>query len=112
MEPNNSTYTEMYNGKLIFPPYDTPLIDYDPRYYAGDLGFYITATHKLAQDKPTVTLSVPIARLGLDEIPAHAAARTSCMNELPPKGWTACGPPISPPASASWTCRAKASSSP
>lgn len=85
MEPSNSTYSEMYNGKLIFPPFDAPLIDYDPRYFAGDLGFYITGTHKLAKDKPTVTLSIPIARLGLDKIPEQqAAAADHCLRALAP----------------------------
>ena len=85
MEPNNATYSEMYNGKLIFPPFDAPLIDYDPRYFAGDLGFYITGTHKLAQDKPTVTLSIPITRLGLDKIPTQqVAAADHCLRALAP----------------------------
>ncbi len=85
MEPNNSTYTEMYNGKLIFPPFDASSTDYDPRYFAGDLGFYITGTHKLAKDKPTVTLSIPITRLGLDKIPAQqAAAADYCLRALAP----------------------------
>ncbi len=34
--------------------------DWDPTYYNGNVGFRITATHKLAQDKPTVTIMLPI----------------------------------------------------
>ena len=85
MEPGNATYSEMYNGRLIFPPFDASSTDYDPRYFAGDLGFYITGTNKLAKDKPTVTMSIPIARLGLDKVPAQAAAAADhCLRALAP----------------------------
>ena len=61
MEPNTATYTEMYNGSITkcygHPPEEK---DWDPTYYNGDVGFRITATHKLEQDKPTVTIMLPI----------------------------------------------------
>lgn len=67
MEPNTSTYTEMYNGSMsvIDPRYpDMPAVTvYEPTYYAGEIGYTITATHKLAQDRPTVTVIIPIQQL-------------------------------------------------
>ncbi len=64
MDPNTSTYTEMYEGKMkVVPKSGLPWDDYDSRYFNGDIGFDITCTHKLAQDKPTVTVSIPTDRL-------------------------------------------------
>ena len=63
METSTQTYKEMYEGKIIVcdpsSPWLTPWADYDPTYYSGAIGFYITGTHKLAQDKPTVTVIIP-----------------------------------------------------
>lgn len=63
MEPNTTTYREMYNGSMsvIDPSYPDmpPMPAYDPIYYAGEIGYHITATHKLAQDRPTVTVNIP-----------------------------------------------------
>ena len=35
-------------------------------YYNESIGFDISTTHKLAQDKPTVVISIPCATLGID----------------------------------------------
>lgn len=77
MEPNTTTYAEMYNGSMIVadPSHPTmePYVDYSSVYYNGDVGFEITTTHKPAQDKPTVTVIIPCDCLGIgDYIPAAA----------------------------------------
>ena len=68
MEPNTCTYTEMYEGNvMVVPPTGGSWVDYDNRYYKGQIGFEITATHKYAQDKPTVTVMIPAEELLNDE---------------------------------------------
>ena len=63
--PNNTTtYTAMYEGQLKYVdprfPDLPPFVDYNPTYYYMDkIGFEITHAHKLAQSKPTVTISIP-----------------------------------------------------
>lgn len=77
MKPNTNTYKEMYEGPMSVADPDVPAVmpflDYDPTYYRGDIGFRITCTHKLAQDKPTVTILLPCELLGLDVYPIAAA---------------------------------------
>ena len=60
MENNTGTYTQMYNGPLVFAPDD---VEYDPRYYSLNAGFMISPTHRLAQDRPTVTVCIPAEKL-------------------------------------------------
>ncbi len=69
MEPNTTTYQSMYNGSItIFDSTSrTPVSDYDPTYYSGEIGYKITGTHKLAQDKPTVTIIIPVNRFLPDD---------------------------------------------
>ena len=63
MEPNTATYEEMYNGRLVYKDPMRPNVpgdpDFNPTYYRDDIGFWITGTHKLAQDKPTITIIIP-----------------------------------------------------
>ena len=69
MEPNTTTYKAMYEGGMtVVYPSSTPsaYVDYSPIYYNDSIGFNITATHKLAQDKPTVLINIPCATLGID----------------------------------------------
>lgn len=78
MEPNTTTYTDMYTGKLVIPMPHNPLdtvVDSDPIYWNGEIGFKITSTHKLAQDKPTVTVIVPAELLLSDEIGGQSLKR-------------------------------------
>ena len=74
MEPNTTTYKAMYEGNMVIsdPRYPTmdPYTDYSANYFSEDIGFEILTTHKLAQDKPTVLISIPCARLGID-VPTH-----------------------------------------
>lgn len=69
MEPNTATYSAMYEGSMTVvdtaskaPEYE----DYSATYYNESIGFEITATHKLAQDMPTVMISIPCQALGID----------------------------------------------
>ena len=76
MEPNTVTYKEMYEGGMLVadPSHPTiePWAEYDPTYYYGEIGFHISCTHKLAQDKPTVTISIPCKDLGIEPPPPEA----------------------------------------
>ena len=77
MDPNTITYKQMYEGTMLVydPAHPTiePQTDYDPTYYHGEIGLRITATHKLAQDKPTLTLQIPCHLLGISEKNISAA---------------------------------------
>ena len=70
MEPNTTTYKAMYEGSMtiVDPSHPTmePYVDYSSTYYNESVGFEISTTHKLAQDKPTVVISIPCAILGID----------------------------------------------
>jgi len=72
MEANTKTYKEMYEGRVTVQPYmrdwtvDT-YEDADNIYYREDIGYRIEKTHKLAQDKPTITVSIPVKHLGITE---------------------------------------------
>ena len=69
MESNTTTYREMYEGSMIIvdPAHPTmlPYVDYSSTYYNESIGFDISVTHKLAQDKPTVVISIPCEKLGI-----------------------------------------------
>ena len=74
MQSNTTTYKEMYDGKsiLVLPNQETE-IQYDPIYWYEDISYEITYTHKLALSKPTLTLSIPIEKLGFDTVTSAAA---------------------------------------
>ena len=71
MDQDTHTYPEMYDAELfvVDPERLTAAPDkcFDPIYYNEDIGFKITGTHKLAQDKPTVTINIPIEMLSMEE---------------------------------------------
>ncbi len=87
MENNTSTYTAMYEGSITIADPDRPSMtfgDYSPIYYNDSVGFEFTSTHKLAQDKPTVVISIPCTTLGID-IPDKAteiAQADFCLREF------------------------------
>ncbi len=86
MEPNTTTYTEMYNGSMtvVDPSHPTmePYVDHSSIYYNGSVGFEITTTHKLAQDKPTVTVIIPAAQLNIERY--TPAAADFCLRAFKP----------------------------
>jgi len=62
MDTNTTTYTEMYKGTIIvIDPSDLepPEPEDDPIYYREDIGYEIMVSHKLAKDKPTITVMIP-----------------------------------------------------
>ena len=63
MENNTTTYTAMYEGFMSIKDPESPLRDpyiyYSSTYYNENIGFEISTTHKLAQDKPTITIMIP-----------------------------------------------------
>ena len=69
MEANTKTYKEMYEGRMLVKPYNNimPYEDFDSTYYRDDIGYRFERTHKLAQDKPTITISIPVKYLGITE---------------------------------------------
>ena len=87
MENNTSTYTAMYEGSITIADPEHPNMtfgDHSPVYYSGNVGFEFTATHKLAQDKPTVVISIPCTELGMG-IPDKAAENAQadfCLREF------------------------------
>ena len=76
MESDTAAYKAMYEGSMCIedPDHPTmePYVDYSSIYYNESVGFEITTTHKLAQDKPTVVISIPCVTLGID-IPEKSA---------------------------------------
>ena len=91
MDPTTTTYKAMYEGLMIVDDPSHPGMDpwtaYEPTYYHEDIGFTITLTHKLAQDKPTVVIAIPVARLGMD-LPASTieqdAVADLCLRTFKP----------------------------
>ncbi len=90
MDPNTTTYKAMYEGAMqVYDPSHPsmePWVSYEPIYYRDDVGYEITVTHKLAQDKPTVVVQIPLTRLGIhapDEETATARA-DFCLRALRP----------------------------
>lgn len=70
MESDTTAYNAMYEGSIYIqdPTHPTidPYVDHCPIYYDESVGFEITATHKLALDKPTVVIGIPCTTLGID----------------------------------------------
>ena len=88
MEPNTTTYQSMYEGLAVVvdPDYpDMPAVTvHDSTYYDGQIGFTITQTHKLAQDKPTLRIAIPWETWGVDEPSPHTrmAIADFCLREF------------------------------
>ncbi len=89
MEANTKTYKEMYEGRMLVKPYNNimPYEDFDSTYYRDDIGYRFERTHKLAQDKPTITISIPVKYLGITETSVAGAdyclrAFLTCIDEL------------------------------
>lgn len=93
LENNTTTYREMYEGKIIIPggtygnPGDFAEEQHDPTYWYEDLSVTVSTTHKLAQDKPTLTWQIPAQALGLLGLPPEActaAAADFCLRAFAP----------------------------
>ena len=83
MENDTNTYKEMYDGSMIIcPPSGDPYSDNSACYYNEDIGFTFSFTNKLAQDKPTVEISIPAELLGFDTY--TVAAADYCLRAFKP----------------------------
>lgn len=84
MEANTKTYKEMYEGSMLVKPYNNimPYEDFDSTYYRDDIGYRFERTHKLAQDKPTITISIPVKYLGITE--TSVAGADYCLRAFLP----------------------------
>lgn len=90
MDANTTTYREIYEGSMLVsdPNYPTiePYVDYSSTYYDDAIAYEISATHKLAQDKPTVLICIPCSLLGLNvpERWASCAVADYCLRAFLP----------------------------
>ncbi|MCH5274113.1 MAG: hypothetical protein J1E35_10595 [Lachnospiraceae bacterium] len=85
MDEKTKTYKEMYEGRmLVYPigPGRLPYEDFDNTYYREEVAYRIERTHKLALDKPTVTIAIPAEFLGIKE--ATTAGADFCLREFLP----------------------------
>lgn len=67
MSKEQSTYKDMYEGEMLVCTSNGSEVEYSPLYYSGNIGFFISRTHKLALDKPTVTVQIPCKLLGISD---------------------------------------------
>lgn len=59
-EVNTVTFPRLYGGRMtIVPQSGAGYSDNSNIYYRDEIGFEFSTTHKLAQDKPTVTIIIP-----------------------------------------------------
>ena len=90
MDNSETTYAEIYNGRVTIPVVGKDGVveeyteEYYHEYYGNDIILRITATHKLAQDKPTLTWCIPIELLGMELKECTAAAADYCLRGFAP----------------------------
>lgn len=88
MENDTATYQKMYEGITVNPPKapgnptDSAIVEYDPKYWSGDVSFEISATNKLKKDRPTLLLRIPAERLGIAD--SSTAAADCCLRAFLP----------------------------
>lgn len=88
MENDTATYQKMYEGITVNPPKapgnptDSAIVEYDPKYWSGDVAFEISATNKLKKDRPTLTLRIPAEKLGITD--SSTAAADCCLRAFLP----------------------------
>ena len=63
MKANETTFSSIYEGAYSVAGQTI----YDSTYWHDEIGFKYERTHKLALDKPTVTISIPIKMLNLTQ---------------------------------------------
>ena len=65
INPKSTTYRDMYEGEMLVSTSSGSEVEYSPLYYHENIGFFISRTHKLALDKPTVNVQIPCSLLGI-----------------------------------------------
>ena len=86
MENDTTTYKEMYECEvLVYPPnypQQEKYKDHFCTYYHNDIALSIEATHKLAQDRPTLTWQIPLEQLDIEN--TSVAAADYCLRAFLP----------------------------
>ncbi|MDF2541738.1 MAG: ATPase of the class-like protein [Herbinix sp.] len=65
MEPNSTTYKEIYEGEMVIPAGVNTEYHYDSTYWNEGISYRYERTNKFELDKPTITIQIPIERLGV-----------------------------------------------
>ncbi len=80
MEPNTAVYKEIYEGEMVanLPPKSNgdlldPEMHKDSTYWRENIGYSVDRTHKLALDKPSVTIQIPVDSIGAGDYTKTAA---------------------------------------
>ena len=81
MENTETTYKAIYEGGMSL---DTvpPEGAFEAKYWREDVSYEITRTHKLALDKPTITIGIPIDKLNFTD--TSDAAADFCLRSFIP----------------------------
>lgn len=86
MQENTQTYAEIYNGTVVVVSVPENYSDYTNEYFHGyyrdNVMLRISVTHKLAQDKPTLTWCIPTELLGIEDF--TPAAADYCLRAFAP----------------------------
>lgn len=88
MNEKSITFAEVYDGAYVIPacceanPSAFSILENDPTYWQDNVFYEITATHKLAQDCPTVVIGIPCDILGINDF--SPAAADFCLRQIKP----------------------------
>lgn len=67
MEQNTASYEMMYDGLMKVRSRNRYLgadpVDHTPHYFRGNIGYEITAPHKLAHDRPCIKICIPLSEI-------------------------------------------------
>ena len=81
MENSTTTYKEIYEGGMslaVIPPEGA----FEAKYWREDVSYEISRTHKLALDKPTITIGIPLDQLNFTD--TSDAAADFCLRSFIP----------------------------
>ena len=87
LPPNSITYESLYEGKMnVVISSGANYTEFCPTYYDGEKSYSFSKTNKLAQDKPTILISIPCAMLGLLSVYTieKNAAADFCLRSFAP----------------------------
>lgn len=86
-EPNTTTYKQIYNGEVFVRIFSNHKeldseTEYDSTYWHDDISYTINHTHKLALDKPTITIQIPTEQLNIKTY--EMASADFCLRAFKP----------------------------
>ena len=61
-----------------------PIVRREPTYWHNGIAYTMDRTNKLAIDRPTITISIPIDKLGMSEADTTPAAADFCLRRIKP----------------------------